>query len=143
MTVEEFHQQRYGGQGDEVKGGEVKGGEVKEGEVGDGENGEEEEEEESEESLKAAREWDEFKDGVCVCVCVYVCVCVCVYVCDECFNPLLPPSQLHRKQTRLGKQGKHGLNDVFLTEITVVCIYIVLNSMMSLNELISDDVVMM
>ena len=140
MTVEEFHQQRYGGQGgevngDEVKGGEVNGGEVKEGEVGDGENGEEEEEEESEESLKAAREWDEFKDGECV--------CLCVHVCDECVNPLLPPSQLHRKQTRLGKQGKHGLNDVFLTEITVVCIYIVLNSMMSLNELISDDVVMM
>ena len=108
MTVEEFHRQRYGGQGGEVKDDEVKGGEVKEGEVGDGENGEEEEE--SEESLKAAREWDEFKDGVCV--------CVCVCVCDECFNPLLPPSQLHRKQTRLGKQGKHGLNDVFLTEIT-------------------------
>ena len=57
MTVEEFYQQKYGGQGGEGEGLGARR------EEGDGEEEEEEEESESEEALKKAREWDEFKDG--------------------------------------------------------------------------------
>ena len=69
MSVEEFYQQRYGGsEGVEGGGGGEGGGEgVKEEEGEEKEEEGEEEEGGNEAALKKAREWDEYKDGECVC----------------------------------------------------------------------------
>ena len=61
MSVEEFYQQRYGDQQAEREAAEVKKTEKEEEEK-------DEDDDDSEEAVRKARQWDDFKDGECVCL---------------------------------------------------------------------------